>query len=211
MLPSCFDWQPSLAEKIQKSFQILSWNQNHLLVLQLLLWVCHSAEKAAVKGELASNAECAPTTMHDITRGGSHTRGSERPLTQGVLMLFRGDCTQTGKASLHFCVYQAALPSCWLIHSVLAVALGKHLMQRETSGRKENTKREALTSTERATPIQKDTYAQARQDQKFTAPQGLGSVTKSREPWVPPRYVAAALSPFQKGAWSCFLLLDWAE
>lgn len=101
--------------------------------------------------EPTSLAKCAA----DIMYGGNHTCGSERPLIQGAIYAgFLGTIAKLKRLVLYFLwIYQPALPSGRLIHSVLAVALGKHQTQRKTLGREENRKREAFTSTERATPI----------------------------------------------------------
>lgn len=109
-----------------------------------------------MKGEPTSHAECAT----DIMYGGNHTCGSGRPLLQGAVYAgFLGTIAKLKRLVLYFlCIYQPALPSGLLIHSLLAVALGKHLTQRKTLGREENRKREAFTSKERATPIQNDTF-----------------------------------------------------
>lgn len=98
-----------------------------------------------------------------------------------------------------------------VIHSVLAVSLGKHPMHRKTSGRKENRQREAFPSRRRAT-LFRMAQSQTRQDLKYTVPQGLALVTKSQEPWVSPCYSRMVFTLFHNfrmdpGASCC--LLDW--
>lgn len=119
---------------MKRSSQISSWNHNQLLVLQLLLWVYYSTKKAAVKGKLTSSAKC----VTDIMYGGNHTRSSERLLKQGAIYAgFLGTIPNWKGQFCTSCMYQPALPSCRLIHSVLAAALGKHLMHGKTSGGEE--------------------------------------------------------------------------
>lgn len=137
-------------------------------------------KEGCTEREATSQAKCAA----GITSGGNHTRGSARLskalTTRCYSGWFPGDEAETEKAgSGVFCIYQPALPSCWVIHWALAVPWGNIQPREKPRGGKEIGK-EKLSPPRSERHLFRATHSHRRQDLKCMAPQGLASLQSHR-------------------------------